>query len=217
METKNISAHQTFGAKYIATTKIKEKIPFLPIYKKIDVDFVELNQDSDINSIKAFVAQKTNSSNLSLRFWANLQNKNSSNNYRAFVITRQRNHHEKLVPQKIIGICDGHYTCDWRDGNIFFIDNLETMSKNNRQHYPDTRTLSFLGFKFQVKDYIKDVGKAILKNIIKTTGDNIDSIQLESIETAKSFYRHLGFKDDCINPDYYRLSSNNFDKLMKMN
>ncbi|MDE6138724.1 MAG: hypothetical protein K2F57_04560 [Candidatus Gastranaerophilales bacterium] len=214
MDTKNISPYQNFGAKYMATTKIKEKLPFLPIYKKIDVDFVELDRNSDIDSLRAYVTHKSYSK-LSLRFLANLQKQIFTEGYKAFAITRQRTHHETLSPQKIIGICDGYFTCDWRDGNIFFIEHLETMSKNNKQQKPNKKILSFLGFEFQIAENIKNVGKAMLKNIIATLGDNIDSIQLESLASARSFYRHLGFKNDCLNPDYYRLSFNDFGKLMK--
>lgn len=57
MEIRNSSPTQNFGAKYISTTKIKEKLPFIPFYKKIDVDFVELEQKYDIPSIKTYVAQ----------------------------------------------------------------------------------------------------------------------------------------------------------------
>lgn len=216
MNAENISSHQSFGAKYIATTKIKEKLPFLPIYKNVAVDFVELKNGSDIDSIKDFAAHKANGSYLISCFLANLQNKISSNNYRAYVITRQQKNHEKLVPQKIIGLCDGNFTCDWRDDNIFFIDNLETLSTNNKYRCSGTRTISLLGFKFQIADKIKGVGKALLTKIITTMGDSIDSIQLESLESATSFYRHLGFKNDCLNPDYYRLPRKDFSKLLNM-
>ena len=123
MEIRNSSPTQNFGAKYISTTKIKEKIPFTPFYKKIDVDFVELEHKHDIPSIKAYVVKDPYSA-LGAEILTDLRN-SPCNNYRAFALTRQHKGHKELNPNEIIGLCDGSYTCDWRDGNIFFINHLE--------------------------------------------------------------------------------------------
>lgn len=213
MDIKNVSPNQNFGAKYIATTQIKEKVPFLPIYKKIDADFVELEGRSDVDSIKAYAKQKANSSHISLRFLENLQNKHPFSIHRAFAITLQQTQHKKLDAQKIIGICDGHYTCDWHDENIFFIDNLEAISKNNKHCNLNNRTISLMGFKFQTTDKMKHVGKALLKNVIKTVSKQVDLIQLETLKSSEGFYQRLGFKNDCRNPYCYRLSSKGFELL----
>lgn len=211
MEIRNSSPTQNFGAKYISTTKIKEKLPFIPFYKKIDVDFVELEQKYDIPSIKTYVAQDPYSA-LGAEILTNLRCL-TDGSCRAFALTRQRTGHQDLNPDQIIGLCDGTYTCDWRDGNIFFINHLETKSENNKICIPDKKLISFLGFQFKVSDKIKGAGKAILRNIIKIHDESLDSIQLEALQSGRSFYRHLGFKNDCIDPDLFRLPSDKFHLL----
>ena len=109
MEIRNSSPTQNFGAKYISTTKIKEKIPFTPFYKKIDVDFVELEHKHDIPSIKAYVVKDPYSA-LGAEILTDLRN-SPCNNYRAFALTRQHKGHKELNPNEIIGLCDGSYTC----------------------------------------------------------------------------------------------------------
>jgi len=214
MEIRNTSPAQNFGAKYISTTKIKEKIPFTPFYKKVDVDFVELDRRYDLPSIKTYIARDSYCA-LGIDLLTNLQSANPPGTYRAFALTRQRLGHEELAPEKILGFCDGVYSCDWRDGNVFFIKNLETKSKNNKLRRPDKKSMSFLGMQFTVADKCKGLGKAILKNIIRLHTGSLDSIQLKAKHNAKSFYRHLGFVDDCLNPDYFRLPSEKFKNLMK--
>ena len=195
MEIRNSSPTQNFGAKYISTTKIKEKIPFTPFYKKIDVDFVELEHKHDIPSIKAYVVKDPYSA-LGAEILTDLRN-SPCNNYRAFALTRQHKGHKELNPNEIIGLCDGSYTCDWRDGNIFFINHLETKSKNNKSRKPDKKLISIFGFHFKVSD------------------KSLDAIQLESVKSAESFYEHLGFTNDSINPSYYRLPYDKFGRLNK--
>ena len=213
MEIRNSSPTQNFGAKYISTTKIKEKIPFTPFYKKIDVDFVELEHKHDIPSIKAYVVKDPYSA-LGAEILTDLRN-SPCNNYRAFALTRQHKGHKELNPNEIIGLCDGSYTCDWRDGNIFFINHLETKSKNNKSRKPDKKLISIFGFHFKVSDKLKGLGKAMIRNIIKIHDESLDAIQLESVKSVERFHEHLGFINDSINPSYYRLPYDKFGRLNK--
>lgn len=214
MEIRNTYPAQNFGAKYLSTTKIKEKIPFTPFYKQVDVDFVELDRRYDLPSIKRYVANDPYCE-LGVNFLTNLQTPCDTNNYRAFALTRQRTGHEELAPEKILGFSDGYYAHDWRDGNVFFLMDLETKSKNNKFRRPNKKSISFLGIQFKVADKFKGIGKTILRNIINLYAGSLDSIQLEAMPRAKSFYRHLGFDNKGAEPEFFRLPSWKFKNLTK--
>ncbi|MCM1010110.1 MAG: GNAT family N-acetyltransferase [Fusobacterium sp.] len=213
MDIKHSYPTQNFGAKYITTTKIKEKHPLSMFFRNIDVDIVELKRTEDIPSIKNYVASDPHCT-LGTEFLVNFQDPIHKENYRAFAITRQRYNHKELNPKDILGFCDGFLTYNWRDGNIFFIQHLETTSINNKHRPPKKKNISFFGLNFQITEQTKGIGKAILRNIIKINGDDLDSIELEAMPTSKNFYRHIGFVDNCINnPDHFCLPRHKFNKL----
>ncbi len=196
MEIRNSIPQQSFGARYILTGKIKEKIPFLPFYKQVNVDFVELDRKFDIPAITKYVSKDLDS-DIGQPFLTNFQYTDDTTNYKAYALTRQQINHSELDPNQIVGICDGNYIYDEHNKKYFFIENLETKSINNIYKSLENKKISIFGIKFTVKDKIKDVGKAIIKSILSIQRADVNSIKLESLTyESDAFYYQMGFQKD---------------------
>ena len=168
----------TFGAKYIARTKVQKYDNKKNLYKPCEVSFVELKPSSS----KDLIAAKD-----TLLYWENrdyienivstleaLRKGNLSNKtYKIYALTRQNKDFKKLRAEKILCLAE-----------------VQKLSKGSVElNYLQVDPAIVYAFREKA---FKQVGSAFL-NVLKSL-DKVKSIVLSSACSATDFYEKNGFK-----------------------
>ncbi len=189
------NTNTSFKAQLICKTTIKKRIPFTPFYKNVQASFVALNRNEDTYALGEYAnAHFQNKNSLTHEILANLK-KPYIRNHNTFALTLQTENFSELDGKKILGSCDGFVTGEGKK-SIFYLSGIETLSHKNTTAKMEDKETKLLGMKFKYRDEYKRIGKKILQNlIILVKRNNIETIELTSLERNHPFYKDMGFDE----------------------
>ncbi len=214
MRIQQNPAQQNFGAIPVTKTIIKRKVPFTPFYKKAEATFVKLDRRYDIPAITQYAAKNPKAA-LTVDCIFDLKNDKYT---QAFAITTQRENFNDLMPEQILGICDGRIF-HRGESSIFFLQNIETQSVNNPSALHHTKKINILGKEINYNEKFKDIGRKLLKELVKVLNSSeADAIELKPIPIKrKAFYEKLGFKPLDSFDDIFEVPRRDFDDFIARN
>ncbi len=214
MRIQQNPAQQNFGAIPVTKTIIKRKVPFTPFYQRAEATFVQIERKYDIPALTRYAANNPKGA-LAAECIFDLK---SDEYTHAFAITTQKDNFTELIPEKILGICDGQIL--HRDGKpIFFLQNIETQSVNNPDAIYHKKNLNILGLNLNYDEKFKNIGRKLLRELIRVLNNSeAEGIELKPIPIKrKSFYEKLGFGPLKFDDSIYEVSRSNFAEFIAKN
>ncbi len=214
MRIQNNPTTQNFNAHPVCKTIIERKIPFTPFYRKTEAMFVQLDKKQDISSLTQFAASHPRAA-LTTDCVFDLRSDPHTN---AFAITTQKEDFEELLPEKILGLCDGQFI-HRGEKPVFYVQNLETQSANNPKAQHQPKTINFMGIELNYEEKYKNIGRKMLRELTRVLNHcDADAIELKPTPIKQtSFYERLGFKQSRYDATTLEVPRCDFDEFIERN